>query len=200
MRGWVVLVLALYVSQGVSPRRAHAEDDSFRRAKALFLEGKAEYEQHHYEVALHLFEGAYAANARPELLFNMAACLEQLDRPREAADRMRAFVERVPNDPQRASITASIEALDARARAHALPSPTAVADPERTALEERIALLEARLNHEAAPRSRRGLVIGLSVAGGAILVGTAIALGVIFGQGDSYTRSSYGGGPLQATR
>jgi tetratricopeptide (TPR) repeat protein len=204
------LISFLLVLLSFSAGRASADDESFRRAKGLYLDGKKEFERQRYEVAYHLFERAYEVSSRPALLFNMATCLSRLDRPREAAAKLRDYLDRMPNESQRASIEDSIRELKERATeqvlaAHAEREASGVPDPQRAALEERIRVLEEKLGAEtvtASPsRSRRGLALGLGVAAGVLVVaGVAITLGVVLNRGETYTPSSFAGGPLQATR
>jgi tetratricopeptide (TPR) repeat protein len=185
--------------------RALAADDRVELAKQLYLDGKNEFENQRYESALRSFERAYELSARPALLFDMATCLSALDRPREAAAKLRDYLDRVPRERQRAAIEDSIGELKARA----IDQEAAVTaerearrdDPKRLALEERMRLLEQRLDTPAPPR-RRNLAIGLGVAAG-VLVAVGVGLGIGLGlrhPEDSYTPSSYGGGPLQSTR
>lgn len=55
-------------------------------AKRLFSEGLTRFEQGDYAVALTLFEQAHARVAKPELMFNVARCLERLGRIEDACD------------------------------------------------------------------------------------------------------------------
>jgi hypothetical protein len=183
--------------------RLVAAEDGLPEAKQLYLDGKHQFEEQHYEASLRLFERAYQLSARPALLFDIAACLSALDRPREAAARLRDYLDRVPADPQRRAIEDSILELKARA----VEQEAAVreereehrADPQRVALEARIRLLEERLS--APPRSRRNLAIGLGVSAGVLVLAvTTIGLALTVHRSGEYTPSSFAGGPLQSTR
>lgn len=177
--------------------------DELSRAKQLYSEGKQQFEQQHYEAALRLFERSYEASARPALLFDMATCLSALDRPREAAAKLRAFLDRVPNEPQRGAIESSIGELKARAAEQEAALKDEKNDPQRAALEARIRLLEERLGSAPPPPSKRkrNLAIGLGVAAGVLVIaGTGLTLGLALNHGENPTPSSFAGGPLQATR
>jgi tetratricopeptide (TPR) repeat protein len=180
-----------------------ASADRTQEAKALYAEGKKAFQEQRYDVALRFFEHAYQSSSRPALLFDMATCLSALDRPREAAAKLRAFLDRVPNEPQRAEIEASIGELKARAaeqEAAVNAEREAARVDERQALEQRIRLLEERLSTPPPDHRRRNLAIGLGVTAGVVVIGTALALGLALNHGDSNTPSSFAGGPLQATR
>jgi tetratricopeptide (TPR) repeat protein len=202
-RAWLLAGLLLFPAA-----RLGAAEDGVREAKQLYADGKHQFEEQHYDASLRLFERAYQLSARPALLFDIAACLSALDRPREAAARLRDYLERMPEDPQKKTIEDSIGELKARAaeqeaavRAErAERNGHAASDPQRVALEERIRLLEERLS--APPRSRRRLAIGLGVSAGVLVVGvTALALGLgLHHSTGAYTPSSFTGGPLQSTR
>ena len=78
-RTCVSLALALATAAlvgGHAPALAapEASDESSARAKALFANGRSEYNLGHYPEALALFEQAYKAKPRPELLYNIAQC------------------------------------------------------------------------------------------------------------------------------
>jgi hypothetical protein len=193
--------------------RARGDDDSVREAKAFYLDGKREFHQQHYQLAYELFERAYQTSLRPALLFDMAACLAALDRPRDAVAKLYDYLERVPDDPQRAAIQENISELNQRAveqeaavRAEREASGAALKasanDAQRAALEERIRALEEKLGAEAQPRrrARRGLAIGLGVTAGVVVAGVALTLGLVLNRGEPYTPSSFPGGPLQSTK
>ncbi len=197
-RGWLLAGMVLFYAA-----RLVAAEEGLPGAKQLYLDGKQQFEAQHYDASLRLFERAYQLSSRPALLFDIAACLSALDRPREATARLRDYLDRVPADPERRAIEDSIVELKARA----VEQEAAVreereehrADPQRLALEARIRLLEERLS--APPRSRRNLAIGLGVAAGVlVLAGTAIALALTTHPSSDYTPSSFAGGPLQSTR
>lgn len=195
--GWLLVVVLL--------ARPIAAEEPVERARALYLDGKQQFESQHYQIALHLFERAYEVSSRPALLFDMATCLQALDRPREAAAKLRDYLSRVPQERQRGAIEDSIGELKARAveqeaAARAEREGTVRDEPQRAALEERIRLLEERLGTTAPSRTRRNLAIGLGVTAGVLVIATAITLGVVLNRPESYTPSSFGGGPLQSTR
>jgi tetratricopeptide (TPR) repeat protein len=130
--GWRVAALLLCLAAGA--RAAEAEADPDERARVLYQQGKQAYDSQRYAEAHEAFKAAYLISQRPELLFNMARALEQLDRPHDAAETLRAFLRVRPDDSDRDRIEEHIRALeekqrlvDAERARQAPPSPVALA-------------------------------------------------------------------------
>jgi tetratricopeptide (TPR) repeat protein len=158
-----------------------------QKARALYMEGKSAFEGGRYGDAYERFRQAYLESQEPALLFNMASCLTELDRPGEASRELRTYLELVPNDADRAAIELRIRTLDEKQRlidARAPKPQAAVTTP---------ALVAAPAPEK--PRSRRGLAIGLGVAGAVLVVG-AVAVGLGLGlSGPEYRASTLGAYP-----
>lgn len=153
------------------------------RARALFAEGQTAYGVEQYEVALAKFREAYSLAPLPALLFNMAAALESLSRPGEAADKLRAYLRGAGEVDNRAEIEARVRMLDEAQRQ---------LDLEKAKHEKpRIIDLSAVQRTSEERGRRRGLAIGLGV-GGAVVLGVAIGLGVYFGTAPRYPDSTLG--------
>jgi tetratricopeptide (TPR) repeat protein len=149
-----------------------ADDVRDVEARALYLQGKQAFEARRYQNAYDLFRQSYLTSQRAALLFNMASCLQELDRPREAADQLRTYLRIVSSDPDRQAIEERIVALDEKQR-----------------------LLNAALVVRPPPKSRRRLALGLGIAGA--LVATAIALGLGVGlSATDYRASTLGTHPV----
>jgi tetratricopeptide (TPR) repeat protein len=87
-------------------------DDLEAAARELFETGKDAYARADYPAALAAFREAFFRSRRPELLFNMAASLEELRRPHEAAEELRAYLRLRPDAADRTEIQARIAALE----------------------------------------------------------------------------------------
>lgn len=175
MRSFLALCLLLACAVG------RADEAAETGAKQLFLDGKAAYEQGAYERAHQLFERSYLVSHHPELLFNMSSALQRMERPREAADKLRAYLRVVPTDDDRPMIEQRIRALD----------------EEQRILDDRRAQAAAEQRVAPAAHRRRALAIGLGVVAGVV---GAVAVGVGLGLGLStsalpYTPSTVGAHP-----
>ena len=73
---------------------ARADDET---ARLHFQAGAKEFEAGRYEAALASFSAAYELSGRPELLYNIALCHEELGRYGEAADHLRRYLDEVEN-------------------------------------------------------------------------------------------------------
>jgi len=65
---------------------AHASDKQTERAGALYSDGRVAFDAERYQAAYDAFHEAYALSALPALLYNMAAALEALGCPGDAAE------------------------------------------------------------------------------------------------------------------
>ncbi|MCK6524312.1 tetratricopeptide repeat protein [Myxococcota bacterium] len=109
---------------------AHAQDDATEaRAKELYENGAALYEEGRYEEAILAWEEAYRLSSRPVLLFNIANAYERLGRYDEAIDalsRYRAFAKA----EERESLDRRMQNLERRRdEARAAAVATQVAQP-----------------------------------------------------------------------
>jgi tetratricopeptide (TPR) repeat protein len=136
------------------------------RARELFQNGSALYEEGQYEAAIVAWEEAYALSPRPLLLFNIANALERLGRWQDAMKvltRYRAYAEdeeRETLDRRIKAILARIEEQDA-SRKSASPSTPAPAAP--------------------APKAERGFPVASVVLFGAGGAGLVTGAGFGFG-------------------
>lgn len=108
----VVLTLALLLcSTGarseVTVQREGEADIRHRQGTKHFSAGK-------YHAALTDFKMAYKIKPRPETLVSIAACQEQLDRPREAIGTLELYVRSYPQHPGRAAADKKITELKRR--------------------------------------------------------------------------------------
>ena len=191
-RAPLVLVVAL------SAATAHAGDRDTAEARALYEKGKLEFETRDFAHAYDHFKQSFRLTHAPALLFNMASALQGMERPHDAADELRSYLELQPGDPDKEEIQKRIAALEVEQRildrdrksagtVAVKPPPEVVASPPPLATSVPIAVEQQREPliappkadppATAAPSSHRALYIGIAVA--AILVvaagGVAIA-------------------------
>lgn len=174
----VALVLGSFVPALAAAQEAVDPESMEEEARAAFHQGREAFVEGRFEFALERFQTAHRIAGRPELLYNVGATLERLQRPEEALEALRSYLEQVPDSPIRGNVEGRIIALE-----------EAVA--ERRELEQRAA--EAEAEAEAAsqpdppPPEEPGIaeqwwfwtIIGLVVVGAAV----GITLGVVLSGG-----------------
>ncbi len=82
------------------------------KAKVAFYDGRKAYEAGDYARAYDLFKQSYILSQEPALLYNIASALQAMERPGDAARALRDYLEAVPSDPERAALERRIAALD----------------------------------------------------------------------------------------
>jgi tetratricopeptide (TPR) repeat protein len=87
--------------------RSNAADIRHKQGTKLFAAGK-------YHAALKDFKRAYKIRPRPESLVSIAACHEQLDRPREAINALELYVSKYPKHSGHAKAKEKISELKRR--------------------------------------------------------------------------------------
>ncbi len=105
------------------------------RARALFVDGQAEYNLGHFGKALEKYEAAYKIKAVPALLFNIAQCHRQLGDMREAATTYKGYLrtanEKDPNRSKAEALLAEVEsAIATQAQAQGARPLGSVPDAE----------------------------------------------------------------------
>lgn len=96
MAGWsmllrsVLAVLGACLSLWWEPSGALAQEEEGRR---LFQEGVEAYQRENLEEALGRFEASYAVRPVPNVLYNIAMTLRALERPPEAVNTFRRYIE-----------------------------------------------------------------------------------------------------------
>jgi tetratricopeptide (TPR) repeat protein len=120
-----VMLLALV---GASVARADEVSDEARRR---FEVGEKAYDLQRWSDALEQFQAAYELRQDPALLFNIAQCQRQLGKRVAAAHSYRAYLEHVPDAPNRQQVLDKIAELEAGAAParEATPAPTSPPAP-----------------------------------------------------------------------
>lgn len=164
-RLWVALCLCL-----CTLARADVIDSpDVQAAKRHFALGTNLYNEGRYDDAVIEFRRAKQTHNAPAFDFNIARCLERLERWGEAAAAYEAYLKTSPNVPERAEVTERIAVLKKRANTSVSVAPTPLVAGEVP-------------KSEAPPRRRTKPWVWGVVGGvvGAVVVG-AIVAGVVVG-------------------
>jgi hypothetical protein len=116
-------LIALAIAFTSPPSPTSAQDDA--GARLHFQAAARDFAAGRYETALTSFQAAYALSHRPQLLYNIALCHQELGHTAEAAENLRRFLAEVPNVPEREVLEARLARLDARAREEAAAAQAA---------------------------------------------------------------------------
>lgn len=196
----VALVIALCASWiGAVPSglaRGDALDDpDVEVARKHFALGSSRYAAGDYVGALAEFELAKRARPVAALDFNIARCLDRLERYSEAIVAYRLYVEAAPNAPDAATVRERIALLEKRSTqfrpsppVEPPPTPTPTPTPEPTRAPNTSPANAVTATPTASPQSQsssRYLVPGvLTGVTGVTLVTGAALLGVLAGKYD----------------
>lgn len=142
---------------------ARADEET---AKDHYQRGAALYDATRYESALHEFETAYTQTPSPELIYDIARCLDRLERREEAVAAYTRFLNAdKSDDPQVNEVHVRLAeigvAVQPKPSPPPLPAPQVIAVPALTALTPA---------PPVPPSRRRFLVPGL-VGGGTVVFG-----------------------------
>ena len=157
------LVLALAVPA--------AADSSTEKARGHFKQGKAFQDAGAYERAAEEYKLAYEADARPEMLFNIAQAYRLAKRKEQAVDYFRQYLDKQPNgagaDEARRHVVTLTKEIDEENAAKQAPPPTVL--PLGTGPIERVVIED---------QGRGMRYSGLGVAAVGVI---ALGVGVKFG-------------------
>lgn len=105
------LLVPLLLAHLVAPASAQPEE----AARSLFVEGAGAYQRGDFPAALSAFERSYALRPVPVVLFNLAQTLRALERPAEAIEAYRGYLDADPDvdATRRAAVNDAIEELSA---------------------------------------------------------------------------------------
>jgi iron complex outermembrane receptor protein len=164
----LVLIALLLLCGGA---RAQNEDPDTEVARRHFQEGRNFYDKADYERALAEFTAARRVRPHPALDFNIARCLDRLERWEEAIAAYRSYVASQPPDAE-----------EMRTRIGQLEERLKKEPPKPKPPQERVTLFAPppSLNESPPPKSNKKTVaIVLGVIGGAVVVGAAVAIGLL---------------------
>ena len=167
-KGQLITVLLLTSALLSIGARVHAQEANPERERALdlFDQGNVAYEAGRFSEAAELFREAYETFQEPILLYNLARAAESDGDLESARDSYEGYLTSDPEDAE--VVRARIERIDEQ-----------IAERERLEREREEALSQEAVVIVEAPS--RGGPIAFMVAGGAALVGGAVAIG--WGQG-----------------
>jgi tetratricopeptide (TPR) repeat protein len=174
---WAALGVAMFLVLGLpSPAAA---DPLRERAQQEFAAGRVEFEAGRYDAALEHLQRAYALAPHPELLFNIARCLEELHRSGAAIDAYDRYLAVEPNDSVARDRAA---ALRQRLLANPPPATESTAQPSPTPAATPSAPTTTTTNLLAtAPPPRRPLYRRWwlwTTVGAVVVVGAGVGLAV----------------------
>jgi tetratricopeptide (TPR) repeat protein len=170
-----------------------ARADNRDVAREAFHEGSVRYDLGDYRAALAAFKRAYLAFDDPVFLFNIGQCQRHLGEKTEALRSFRIFLNKVPNNRDRPQVEKLMHELQAaidQDKVAATQTPTETMTPSAPAVES--APAPAVVAAPPAPQKKKKTWIWGVVAGGVVVVGGAVAVGVVLGtRHPSYVELNY---------
>lgn len=160
-------------SEPIAPASNEYDADLDEAARLTFQRAREAFDAGRYEDALVRFRQAYELSPRPTLLYNIAATLDRLRRDEETVVALRAYLDAVPNAPDRTEVEARIGVLEASLAERRERDEAAAAAAAQAAAER-----EARDNPPPPPPEHEsgGLhpAIAIAVGGAALVAGGLI--------------------------
>lgn len=98
--------------QTISDEPALSPEESDRKARALFKQGREAYEDGRYRDAWDYFRQAYLLSKRPELLYNVGQAADRLRMDREALEAFKLYLARLPDAENRREVENRVRALE----------------------------------------------------------------------------------------
>jgi tetratricopeptide (TPR) repeat protein len=170
----VLLLLSVPVMAQEAPAAPPNHQDDM--ARGLFDAGRAAYEAGSYRQALGLFQQAYEASQRPQLLYNIGQTADRLRMDRTAITTFRRYLELMPTAENRQEVENRIRALeeltaeDDEAPVEPTVAPTPSAPPVQA---QRITVPKGHEESSAAPWLLVGTGAAIAVTGVVLfMVGT----------------------------
>jgi tetratricopeptide (TPR) repeat protein len=103
--------------QAAEEQRAMQAMDA--EARQHFQLGRTFYDSGRFQQAVEEFEAAYKLSGRPQLLYNVYVAQRDVGELQEAVDALRAYLDQVPDAPDRVNLKARLESLEAQAKRQA---------------------------------------------------------------------------------
>jgi tetratricopeptide (TPR) repeat protein len=104
------------LSEAPSEQPALSSEEADKRARLLFEQGRAAFEEGRYRDAWDYFRKAYLLSKRPELLYNVGQSADRLRMDREALEAFRLYLKRLPDAANRREVENRVRALEQRLR------------------------------------------------------------------------------------
>lgn len=169
------------------------EDPDTEVARRHFNAGHAFYASADYEHALEEFQQARRVKPHPALDYNIARCLDRLERWTEAITAYKSYIASNPADV--VEMRTRVQQLEERVKSTPPPPPR---EPERVVV---LSLPPSLEPPPPPPRSnKRTVAIVVGVLGGAVIIGGAIAIGLLVKTTTEPAWPDNTGGPHPATQ
>jgi hypothetical protein len=198
MRAALPLVLVACFLAGVV--RAN-EDPDTEVARRHFNAGRTFYDSEQYEKALAEFEAARRVRPHPALDFNIARCLDRLERYQPAIEAYERYIASSPADLE--EMKQRVVLLKQRLAAQPPPSTPPTSTPEKPVkpVEHETIMVPTELAETPPPpkSNRRTVGIVLGVIGGALVISAGIAIGLLVKPTTQAATPDSTGGPHRAT-
>jgi tetratricopeptide (TPR) repeat protein len=107
-----LLGVALVAVLGAGTAQAQEMTADDLRARTHFEAGRSYFEEGAYDRARDEFQRAYDLSRRPQLLLNLATTHERLGNYQQAINAIREYIQRVPDDPNRATLERRAQNLE----------------------------------------------------------------------------------------
>lgn len=177
MRHLLLAVMLLSLGAGAAIAKPKVSDKD-AAAKAAYEEATKAYNLGKFDKAIEAYERAYDLKPDPVFLFNIAQSHNKAGRPEKALEYYRRYLNDAPTAPNHGEVTEIVAELEKQIAPK--PQITALETyPVEVASEPAPKGFVAK--PERAPISKKTWFIIAGVAGGAVVLGTAIGLGVYFG-------------------
>lgn len=174
------------------------EDPDTEVARKHFNAGRTFYDAEQYENALTEFEAARRVKAHPALDYNIARCLDRLERYQPAIEAYQRYIATNPADVE--EMRQRVEVLKQRLLEQPKPQPPTEKPPETPPPDHVTMLVPVELNAPPPKKSNRRTVgIVLGVIGGAVVIGAGIAVGLLVKPSTQAATPDSTGGPHRAT-
>jgi tetratricopeptide (TPR) repeat protein len=183
VKGVRTLVLALAVVLAGAPAAAQMTDAD--RAQQRYQAGMVHFRLDEWDEAIAEFQAGFRLKPAPQFLYNIAQAYRLSKRPDKALAYYRKYLAMDPDAPNRAEVERRISELTEQVQRSPVaptppsPSPPPPREPTSSTSTSGRADLVAH-PPEKKPVYRRGWFWGV-MAGTAVVVGGAVALGVVLG-------------------
>lgn len=180
-------LVALLVWGLASTALAQATDADLARARELYDNGAALYDEGNYEAAILAFRQSYALSKLPELHYNIANCEERLGNLEAARDALNLYRAVAPS-AERAALERRIANLETRIATTSATTPAPAPGPAVAAQPVSAQPVSAPASPAPVAEPGRGRGRPLVVGAGGLLVAGGVGLGVAswFGAQSAY--------------
>jgi tetratricopeptide (TPR) repeat protein len=187
-----------------------SDSERLSRSKTLYEEGRSQFNLGNYPAAISAFERAYVLRPMPLFLYNLGQLYTLVGDRERAKHVFQRFLDEAPKAPERSDVEARLRELKRAIAANPQPSrppvytappePAPVPPPAQPPAPVAAPTPAIHLTAEPAPvpprRRARGWIAGV-VIGTAVVVGGAIALGVVLATHANNPDPTLGRGALQ---